>query len=125
MIVCSRSSPLMKRLVFRTSAILSSLYVLPNSEAGVLKSQLLKRMAPHQTLLAEFHSHPYANSKVMKRQAGFEFSKADFESFLDDDLFWDNAENTPVMLVQTVCPIGRQNGRSAGWQRSNIFYFDI
>jgi hypothetical protein len=103
----------------------SPLAVLPNPEAGELKSQLLKRMAPHQTLLAEFHSHPYATSKAMKREAGFEFSVADFKSFLTDDLFWENADNTPVMLVQTVCPIGRQTGKSAGWQRRNIFFFDI
>jgi hypothetical protein len=103
----------------------SSLAVLPNSEVGKLKSQLLKRMAPHQTLLAEFHSHPYANRRVMRREAGFEFSNADFKSFLVDDLFWENAENTPVMLVQTVCRLGGSGGRSSGWQRRNVFYFDI
>jgi hypothetical protein len=103
----------------------SSGTVWPNAEAGELKSQLLKRMAPHQTLLAEFHSHPYANSLAMNRQAGFEFSKEDFTTFLDDDLFWENADNTPVMLVQTVCPIRQQTGKSAGWYRRNVFFFDI
>jgi hypothetical protein len=113
------------RLSVSLTAKRSALSVLPNPEAGELKSQLLKRMAPHKTLLAEFHSHPYANNKVMNRQAGFEFSKKDFDAFLDDDLFWENAENTPVMLVQTICPIDRQRGKGAGWQRRNVFYFDI
>lgn len=113
------------KLSISLTAKRSSLSVYPNPEAGELKSQLLKRMAPHLTLLAEFHSHPYANSKAVARHSGFEFSKDDFDTFLADDLFWENAENTPVMLVQTVCPIARQKGKSSGWQRSNVFYFDI
>jgi hypothetical protein len=29
---------------------------------------------------------------------------ASFEKFLDHDQFWASAENTPMMLVQTICP---------------------
>jgi hypothetical protein len=113
------------KLSISLTAKKSSGSVWPNAEAGELKSQLLKRMAPHQTLLADFHSHPYADCTALNRKAGFDFSKNDIDTFLDDDLLWENADNTPLMLVQTICPIWRQKGKSAGWQRSNIFYFDI
>jgi hypothetical protein len=113
------------KLSVSISAKRFALSFFPNPRAGLQKRDPLKRMAPHQTLLADFHSHPYATPKIMKRPAGFEFSKADFERFLDDDFFWESAENTPVMLVQTICRLHRRRTQSSGWIRSNVFYFDI
>jgi hypothetical protein len=103
----------------------SSRSVFPNHRAGVLKWQLLRRIAPHKTLLAEFHSHPYANAKSMKEDAGFEFSAADFEDFLEEDFFWETSDNNPIMLVQAVCRLNRKGSRGSGWLRRNVCYFDI
>ncbi len=61
----------------------------------------------------------------MKLDAGFEFSNIDFDDFLDQDLFWESSDNNPVMLVQTICPLGRRTGQKSGWQRRNVFYFDM
>lgn len=99
--------------------------VFPNPKTGVLKSKVLQRMAPHLTLLGDFHSHPWATQKSMKRDVGFDFSPGDFESFLEEDLFWETSGNNPVMLVQTVVRLRRAGRRGSGWQRQNVFYFDI
>ncbi len=103
----------------------SAQMVVPNRNAGILKRKVLNQLAPHRTLLADFHSHPYASQKSMKLDAGYEFSDVDFDDFLDQDLFWESSNNNPVMLVQTICPLGRRVGRSSGWQRRNVFYFDV
>jgi hypothetical protein len=99
--------------------------VIPNPMTGVLKSKVLRRMAPHLTLLGDFHSHPWATQKSMKRDVGFNFSPQDFVSFLEEDLFWETSDNNPVMLVQTVVRLTRKGRRGSGWQRQNVFYFDI
>ncbi len=99
--------------------------VYPNADVGALKSKVLQRMAPHLTLLADFHSHPWATQKSMKHDVGFNFSPVDFESFLEEDLFWQTSDNNPVMLVQTVVRLRRKGRRGGGWQRSNVFYFDM
>jgi hypothetical protein len=103
----------------------SYMSVFPNPKTGVLKSKVLQRMAPHLTLLGDFHSHPWATQKSMKRDVGFDFSVQDFDSFLDEDLFWETSGNNPVMLVQTVVRLRRAGRRGSGWQRQNVFYFDI
>ncbi len=99
--------------------------VYPDAEAGALKSEVLRRMAPHLTLLADFHSHPWATQKSMKHDVGFNFSPVDLDSFVEEDLFWQTSQNNPVMLVQTVVRLRRKGRRGSGWQRSNVFYFDI
>jgi hypothetical protein len=48
----------------------------------------VKRLAPHQTLLADFHSHPYPSNKAVTQKVGFDFSELDFDDFLDDDFLW-------------------------------------
>jgi hypothetical protein len=103
----------------------SALRVVPDRRVGLLKYKLLHRLAPHKTLLADFHSHPFATPRSMKLDVGFEFSPVDFEDFLDQDLFWESSDNNPVMLVQTVCRLDRRGRRGSGWQRQNVFFFDI
>lgn len=98
--------------------------VAPNPLAGVIKDQIFSELAPHQTLLADFHSHPYPNAKAVTQATGFDFSGNDLSDFLDDDFLWGTAENTPIMLVQTVCKRDRSAASSMGWQRKNVFYFD-
>ncbi|CAJ0882632.1 hypothetical protein AMST5_03355 [freshwater sediment metagenome] len=113
------------KLSVSISAERSYMSVFPNPNTGVLKSQVLQRMAPHLTLLGDFHSHPWATQKSMKRDVGFNFSPGDFESFLEEDLFWETSDNNPVMLVQSVVRLRRKGRRRSGWQRQNVFYFDI
>jgi hypothetical protein len=103
----------------------SYMSVFPNPKTGVLKSKVLQRMAPHLTLLGDFHSHPWATQKSMKRDVGFNFSPADFVSLLEEDLFWETSDDNPVMLVQSVVRLRRAGRRGSGWQRQNVFYFDI
>jgi hypothetical protein len=102
----------------------AALSVTPNRRAGRIKEELFKQLAPHQTLLADFHSHPYPSHKAMTQVLGFDFSERDFDDFLDDDFLWESADNTPIMLVQAVCRCQRQ-GAQMRWQRRNIFHYDV
>lgn len=113
------------KLSVNLTAKRSACSVAPNRKAGQLKNELIKRLAPHQTLLADFHSHPYPSHKAMRQKAGFEFSEMDFDDFLDDDFLWESADNTPIMLVQAVCRLDRANTNSSGWKRRNVFFFDV
>jgi hypothetical protein len=115
----------LSKLSVSITAEKSYMAVFPNPNTGILKSQVLQRMAPHLTLLADFHSHPWATQKSMKRDVGFNFSPQDFVSFVEEDLFWETSDNSPVMLVQTVVRLARKGRRGSGWQRCNVFYFDI
>lgn len=103
----------------------AALRVVPDQKVGLLKYKLLHRLAPHKTLLADFHSHPFATPRSTKLDVGFEFSPVDFADFLDQDLFWESSDNNPVMLVQTIVRLRRAGRRGSGWQRQNVFYFDI
>jgi hypothetical protein len=113
------------KLSVSISAERSYMSVFPNPKTGVLKRKILQRMAPHLTLIGDFHSHPWATQKSMKRDVGFDFSPADFVSLLEEDLFWETSGNNPVMLVQSVVRLRRAGRRGSGWQRQNVFYFDI
>jgi hypothetical protein len=97
----------------------------PHKIPKSLKNKVLRRMAPHLTLLGDFHSHPWTTQKSMRQDVGFDFSPADFEHFLEEDLFWQASDNNPVMLVQSVARLSRKGRRGSGWQRQNVFYFDI
>jgi hypothetical protein len=115
----------LSKLSISITAKRSYMAVFPNPKAGILKNNVLQRMAPHLTLLADFHSHPWATQKSMKRDVGFDFSPQDFISFLQDDLFWETSDNNPVMLVQTVVRLSRKGRKGSGWRRPNVFHFDI
>jgi hypothetical protein len=115
----------LSRLSISVTAERSYMAVFPNPTTGALKTKILRRMAPHLMLLADFHSHPWATQKSMKGDVGFNFSPQDFISFLDEDLFWETSNNNPVMLVQTVVRLGHKGRRGSGWQRPNVFHFDI
>jgi len=100
--------------------------VTPNKKAIQLKAALMDRWAPHLTLMGDFHSHPYANHKEVKKIQGFEFSNADEEAFLGDDFVWDSAEGMPIMIVMTVCKLSKVNeSLSATFVRNNINSFDV
>ena len=113
------------KLSVSLSAKRAALSVEPNRRAGKIKDELFKLLAPHQTLLADFHSHPYATTKAVMQNENFEFSKMDFDDFLDDDFLWESADNTPIMLVQTVCRRERSTAGDMGWKRQNVFHFDV
>ena len=113
------------KLSVSLSAKRSSTSVLSNPRAGRIKNELFKHIAPHQTLLADFHSHPYPSHTAVRQKAGFEFSEMDFDDFLDDDFLWESADNNPIMLVQTVCRLGRVSASAGGWKRRNVFHFDV
>lgn len=99
--------------------------VAPNRLAAIIKDELFRELAPHQTLLADFHSHPYPNTKAMTHAVGFEFSDTDFNDFLSDDFLWDSADNNPIMLLQAVCRRTRSAANDIGWKRQNVFHFDV
>jgi hypothetical protein len=113
------------KLSVSLSAKRAALSVIPNRRAGKIKDELFKQLAPHQTLLADFHSHPYPSNKAVTQKVGFDFSETDFDNFLDDDFLWQSADNTPIMLVQTVCRRDRSTGGDMGWKRQNVFHFDV
>lgn len=115
----------LSKLSISIAAKRSYMAVFPHPRSGILKSKVLEKMAPHLTLLGDFHSHPWATRESMKRDVGFNFSPGDFDSFLADDLFWETSGNNPVMLVQSVVRLRRAGRRGSGWQRQNVFHFDI
>jgi hypothetical protein len=115
----------LNKLSISITAERSYMAVYPNPTIGPMKRQVLQRMAPHLVLLADFHSHPWTTQKSMKGNVGFNFSSQDFISFLEEDLFWKASNNNPVMLVQTVVRLARKGRRGSGWQRQNVYYFDI
>jgi hypothetical protein len=99
--------------------------VAPNLLAGLVKQDLFKGLAPHQMLIADFHSHPYPSIKAVARTLGYEFSEHDIDDFLDDDFLWNAADNNPIMLLQTVCR--RQGKASPTLERRgrNVIAFDV
>lgn len=100
--------------------------VTPDDFALGLKKELLKRWAPHLTILGDFHSHPYRNLNEVDNEQGFEFSDEDAAAFLDDDEIWEESGNCPVMLVMTVCRLQKVNEKySAEVVRDNITRFDV
>ncbi len=99
--------------------------VFPNPRAARLKREMFKRFSPHQTLLGDFHSHRYSNRKTVIKNAGFNFSKADFECLIDDDFIWEAADNNPLMLMLAVCRMQHVRSGIGGWRRCNMFRFDV
>jgi len=93
--------------------------------AVVLKNSLLQRWAPHLMLVGDFHSHPYQTLSEVKEILGFEFSEADVEDFLTNDIYWQNNAN-PIMVVMTVCKLSRvHEAYNSETVRNNIVCFDV
>ncbi|WP_292534211.1 hypothetical protein, partial [Methylocystis sp.] len=59
------------KLSVTLSAKRAALSVTPNRRAGKIKDELFRQLAPHQTLLADFHSHPYPSHKAVTQKLGF------------------------------------------------------
>jgi hypothetical protein len=113
------------KLSVSLSAKKSAESVAPNRLAAIIKDELFSQLAPHQTLLADFHSHPYPNIRAVTHAVGFEFSDGDFSDFLSDDFLWQSADNNPIMLLQAVCRRSRSTANDMGWKRQNVFHFYV
>ena len=100
--------------------------VTPNPEALTLKHELMERWAPHLTLIGDFHSHSYKNLEEVKNIKGFEFSDGDEEDFLGNDYLWQVSDDQPVMMVMTICKMGKVHKKYfAESVRINVATFDV
>jgi hypothetical protein len=81
--------------------------VTPNLDAAKLKNEVMMRWSPHLTLLGDFHSHPYRNLKEVNAESGYNFSPEDLKELRTNDFIWEQSGNNPVILVITVCRLGR------------------
>lgn len=113
------------RLAVSLSAERSTNSVAPVAEATRLMANVMDRLAPELTLLGDFHSHPYQNRTEVQRNTGYEFSPEDFECFLEDDLLWDRNPTGPVMVVVTICRLGKVHDTGARYVRNNVWQFDL
>lgn len=107
------------------SAVRSSDSVLPNPEALSLKNSLVKRWSPQLTLLGDFHTHPYDNLDDVTQVTGFNFSDADFSSFKEDDVIWEESNGQPLMLAMTICRLGRVRDSWATQPRNNVCSYSV
>ena len=100
-------------------------------EGGIRQMiEVVERLAPHQNLLGFFHSHPYDSlSEVMGTEGGpgYEFSDDDYEFLRSPsaDLLWENAHQSPIMAVTTVCPIERVHDSDSRFVRDNVLQYNI
>ena len=114
-----------------STAIGTSGDVDPNPRALELKQAVMERWYPQLMLLGDFHSHPYESlDEVMAPDEddpgpGFEFSKDDYETFLEDDVIWRAADDRPLMLVMTICRLGHVHESNETSVRSNVQAFTI
>jgi hypothetical protein len=99
--------------------------VTPKAEATKLMAGVMDRIAPELTLLGDFHSHPYKDRGQVTQYKGFEFSPDDFMAFLSDDDLWDGNSEGPVMLVVTICRLGKVHNTSGKRIRKNVWQFDL
>jgi hypothetical protein len=113
------------RLAVSLSARREENSVTPNPEAIRLMGEVMERLAPDQLLLGDFHSHPYVNLSDVNSIKGYEFSNEDFSAFLSDDAIWENTDNEPVMLVTTICKLGRVHDTGGNHIRNNVWQFDV
>ena len=100
-------------------------WVQPNQKAVELQSEFMNRWAPEMCLLGDFHSHPYDDRKTVDGIKGYHFSPGDFKFLDNDDFVWDSTTNRPLMVVMTVCKLGRVHDTSARMISSNIWRWDV
>lgn len=113
------------RLAVSLSASRSTASVTPVEEATHLMASVMDRLAPELTLLGDFHSHPYKDRSEVQRHTGYDFSPADFECFLGDDLLWDRNPAGPIMVVITICRLSKVHNTDAKAIRNNVWQFDL
>lgn len=99
--------------------------VTPNRDAAKLKNEVIMRWSPHLTMLGDFHSHPYRNLKEVNAEAGYNFSPADFDELRSHDFVWEQSNNNPVILLITVCRLGRVRDSVQDNFRSNTARFAV
>ena len=93
--------------------------------AVLLKNALLQRWAPHLMLVGDFHSHPYNTLSEVNENTGYEFSKADIDDFLENDIYWKDNEN-PIMVVMTICRLSKvHEAYNSETVRNNVVCFDV
>ncbi len=99
--------------------------VTPNLDAAKLKNEVMMRWSPHLTLMGDFHSHPYRNLKEVTNEAGYNFSPEDFKELKLNDFIWQQSGDSPVILVITVCRLGRVRDSVQDNFRNNTARFAV
>jgi hypothetical protein len=100
-------------------------YVIPHPQALVLKDNFVSRWSPHMSFLGEFHTHPFEDVISVQQARGYEFSEQDIDSFVSDAPLWARSGNNPLMLVMTVCRLGRVRESWCTQPRDNVFSFSV
>ncbi len=75
-----------------------------------LKDSIVGHWSPHLSLLGDFHTHPYESREELVKSKGWNFSKVDKTSFLEDKKLWQRAGNAPISLVMAIAPLERVHG---------------
>ena len=73
----------------------AALSVEPNRRAGKIKDELFKQLAPHQTLLADFHSHPYPSNKAVTAKSRISSFRKSTSTISSTTTFFGKAPTTP------------------------------
>jgi hypothetical protein len=112
------------------SALRRSGSVAFHEHAPRLMNSMVSRLAPQMSLLGHFHTHPYANLDEVRSARGYEISDADRQYLTaeneDSDFYWEESIDTPLMLVMTICKLGRVHEKKGGKHISwNTFEFDL
>lgn len=112
------------RISLSLSAKRSQNSVDPHPKAAILKNEIVTRWSPHLSLIGDFHTHPYEDVNEVNEINGFEFSDQDFISFQNDELIWEESDNSPLMLAMTICRMKRVHIKFSGEQvRNNVCKF--
>lgn len=97
-----------------------------DDEAGRLKADLMAQLNPDLAIFGDFHTHPYKSTSKVHKWQGFEFSRADYSEFKDNDLLWERACDTPVMLAVTIVPRKHErNGWGGAAERPHVWRIEI
>ena len=99
--------------------------VTPNLDAAKLKNEVMMRWSPHLTLMGDFHSHPYRNLTEVNSESGFNFSPEDLKELKTNDFVWEQSGDNPVILVITVCRLGRVRDSVQDNFRNNTARFAV
>jgi hypothetical protein len=112
------------------SASRASGHVSFHDQAPSLMNMLVSRLSPQVHLLGHFHTHPYKNIKQVREIKGYEASRGDVNFMCSEieetNLYWDQSGNSPVMLIMTICKLGRVHEKIRGQHLTwNCFEFDV
>jgi hypothetical protein len=100
-------------------------WVRPNRKAVELQKEFMDRWAPEMSLLGDFHSHPYDDLNTVNTNRGYHFSKGDFNYLQNDEFIWQNTEYKPLIVVITICKLGRVHDTGSRMISSNVWCWDV